>query len=215
MRTRDAEILAVKRMKKDGDLGEDVVDRVVRILSEGRVAVIPVDNVYCVVGTSIGEVGKAVERHGAAGTEAVTLIASFKMLNGIATYNKSDYDFLNRIWPGEVTVILNDLVGTNGNKVRIRYPRNRFLLNVIERLDLPVYGVTASTREKETVYRKKELVTLFRDAVDLMVIVDELCKKHPLSSLIDISGEGLMIVRTGKVSADEIKSLYFLGKADS
>ncbi len=215
MRTKDAEILAVKRMKKDGDLGGDVVDRVVGVLREGHVAVIPVDNVYCIVGTSTGEVSKAAVRHGAGGDEVVTLIASFKMLNGIAAYNKSDYDFLNRIWPGEVTVILNDLASSNGRKVQIRYPRNRFLLNVIERLDLPVYGVTAATSEKETVYRKKDLVALFRDAVDLMVIVDELCKKHPQASLIDISGEALMIVRTGKVSADEIKSLYFLGKADS
>jgi tRNA A37 threonylcarbamoyladenosine synthetase subunit TsaC/SUA5/YrdC len=214
MRTREAEILAVKRLKKDGDLGDEIVERVVAALGNGAVAMLPVDNVYYFVGRSSGDIGKAVpgKKHGAG--EVVTLISSYKMLNDIAEYSKSYYDFLNRIWPGEVTVILKDLAHGNGRTVQIRYPRNRFLLNVIDRLDMPVYGTAAATAEKETVYRKRDLVSLFRGTVDLIVIVDELCKKHPHASLIDISGEALMIVRAGKVSAEELKSLYFLGKAD-
>lgn len=214
MRTREAEILAVKRLKKDGDLSGEIVERVVAALVNGAVAMLPVDNVYYVVGRSPSDIVKVVNGKKPGAGEVETLISSFKMLNEVADYSKSDYDFLNRIWPGEVTVILNELAHGNGHKVFIRYPRNRFLLNVIEKLDVPVYGTSASTAEKETVYRKKELVSTFRGAVDLMVIVDELCKKHPHSSLIDISGEALMIVRSGKVSAEEIKSLYFLGKAD-
>ena len=214
MRTREAEILAVKRLKKDGDLSGEIVERVVAALVNGAVAMLPVDNVYYVVGRSPSDIGKVVSGKKPGTGEVVTLISSYKMLNDVAEYSKSDYDFLNRIWPGEVTVILRELAHGNGHKVFIRYPRNRFLLNVIDRLDVPVYGTSASTAEKEIVYRKKELVSTFQGSVDLMVIVDELCKKHPHASLIDISGEALMIVRAGKVSAEEIKSLYFLGKAD-
>jgi len=214
MHPREAEIIAVKRLKKDGDLGEPIVERIVAFLLEGAVSLLPVDNVYCIIGTGPEGVRRASARVRGGSCEMTTLISSYRMLDGLAVFTKSDYDFLNRIWPGEVSVILRDQENGNGHKVLIRYPKNRFLQNVIERIDGPLYCTEASTSEKETVYRKKELVGLFREVVDLILVIDELCKKHPQASVIDITGEELHIVRTGKVPAEEIKSLYFLGRAD-
>ncbi len=214
MPSNKAEIIAVKRLRKDGDLGESIVERVAASLRKGAVTLLPVDGLYCIIGADPGAVKRASSKIMGGPREITTLIASYRMLDELALYSKSDYDFMNRIWPGEVSVILREQESGNGGKVRIRYPRNRFIQSVIERMGGPLYSTGASAPNKETVYRKREIAVLFGEAVDLIVVVDELCKKHPSASVVDITGGEPHIIHAGKVPAEEIKSLYFLGGSD-
>ena len=142
------------------------------------------------------------------------LISSYKMLNGLADYSKSDYDFLNRIWPGEVTVALKGSKIKKDHKEIIRFPKNKFSLDIIERADTLIQSAIILSDKHEALYRKRDIIKYFKESVDLIVIVDELCKKHPLPTYIDIRNNALEILQEGKISAEEIKSLYFLGKAD-
>ena len=58
-------------------------------------------------------------------------------------------------------------------------------------------------------------LSLDNGAAACRLIVDEACKEHSLPSVIDITGGSVEVLYEGRVSTDEIKSLYFLGADDS
>ncbi len=214
MRTCETEIISVKRLKKDGELNHDASESIVETLREGGVVLVPVDYVYGVVCANASAVERTLGRSGYYRSEVTALIYSYMMLDDLVVYSKSDYDFLNRIWPGEVSVYMKSLHCAGPEKLKIRFPKSRFLQGILLKAERLFYYAPVMYSEIEPVYRKKALISSFSGIVDKILIIDELCKKHPLPSLVDISKNNLEILYAGKVAAEEIKSLYFLGKAD-
>ncbi|HON79225.1 MAG TPA: hypothetical protein PK544_12090 [Spirochaetota bacterium] len=214
MQSKNAEVLTIKRLKKDGSAGRDAVEKISGYLSDNHIVLVPIDNVYCVVSLSEEIIISRFGKEPFYCNNNVKLISSYKMLNGLAEYSKSDYDFLNRIWPGEVTVALKGRRIKKENIELIRFPKNKFSLDIIERAGTIIQSAILLFDNHNVVYKKRDIIKYFKESVDLIVIVDELCKKHPLPTYIDIRNNSLNILQEGKISAEEIKSLYFLGKAD-
>ncbi len=214
MQNKQSEVLIIKRLKKDGSAGRDEVEKISDYLSDNQIILAPIDNVYCLISRSEDIINARFGKSPLYCNGNVKLISSFKMLNGLAEYSKSDYDFLNRIWPGEVTVALQDRKAKKDTRELIRFPKNKFSLDIIEKADAFIHSAILLFDKNDSIYRKRDILKYFKDSVDLVVIVDELCKKHPLPTYIDIRNNSLEILFEGKISAEEIKSLYFLGKAD-
>jgi len=215
MRTKEAEIIKVKRLKKDGSIDMKIVNNVAASLRNRNIIVLPIDNIYGLLGVSEDQVKRRIsDLHPDSNEHSVRLISSFRMLNNLAHFSKFEYDFLNRIWPGEVNVILRGREEKIPDKnIIIGFPKSKFLQNIIEAVDMPL--ISSIPQGKGAVlYREKEIIKHYKDSSDLILIVEELCKKSPLSTLIDISKGELRIVYDGKLACEEIKSLYFLGKDD-
>jgi tRNA A37 threonylcarbamoyladenosine synthetase subunit TsaC/SUA5/YrdC len=196
-------------MMKEGDLQAEIIDKVVTFLKNRSVIVLPIDNIFCIAGISPTAVKKISEKLSGLKVPEICLISSFKMLTDLAEYSKSDYDFMNRIWPGEIKVILKRNGTRSLKKITIRFPISKFILNILNQLEVPLYY-----SDVPVYYRKRDIVSAYKNHVDLIVIINELCKKHTLPLVVDISEHSLKIINAGKVSTEEIKSLYFLGKAD-
>jgi tRNA A37 threonylcarbamoyladenosine synthetase subunit TsaC/SUA5/YrdC len=129
MRTKESEIITIKKLKKDGSVSRDVIVKVGESLAQNEVVVLPVDNIYGPVCISVKKLDSHTASLLASGDVRMEiLISTFRHLGDIAEFSKSDYDFLNRVWPGEVTVVLKGKKGgTYGDTVYIRHPRNRYL----------------------------------------------------------------------------------------
>ncbi len=216
MRAKETEIIKIKKLRKDGSLSNEIVEKISNALLKEDLVVLPIDNIYGVVGLTEPKVMSRIAKIRRVNTvELVHLISSFKMLNSFAHYTKCDYDFLNRVWPGEVNVILHRRNGRETKKpVVIRFPKNKFIQRVIDSVDCPLIVSKAFDKKNEILYREEEILRRFVDRVDLIIIIEELCKKYPISTLIDISEGELKIIREGKITSEEIKSLYFLDKDD-
>jgi tRNA threonylcarbamoyl adenosine modification protein (Sua5/YciO/YrdC/YwlC family) len=216
MRAKETEIIKIKKLRKDGSLSSEIVEKISNALLNEDLVVLPIDNIYGVVGLTEPKVMSRISKiRWVNKADFVHLISSFKMLNSFAHYTKFDYDFLNRVWPGEVNVILHRRNGRETKKpVTIRFPKNKFIQRVIDSVDCPLVLSKAFDKKNEILYRKEEILRRFVDRVDLIIIIEELCKKYPISTLIDISEGELKIIREGKVTSEEIKSLYFLDKDD-
>jgi tRNA threonylcarbamoyl adenosine modification protein (Sua5/YciO/YrdC/YwlC family) len=217
MPVKSSEHINIKRLKKDGSINPVVLRQTAEALRNGDLVILPVDNIYAVVGIDTPEMERRVARaSGRQKKSFVRLISSYRMLDELASFSKNDYDFLNRIWPGETTVICRKKNALSAREtIAVRFPRSRFMLSIIEEVDSPlIFANLYRSANRTCVYRKHEIIHTFGDSADLVLVIEELCRKHPFSSVIDISEASLRIVREGKVSAEEIKSLYFLSMGD-
>jgi len=216
MPLKEHEIIVLKKLKKDGSIEESIIEKAASILREGGMVVMPVDNIYGIVGMAAPEMEKKISMLiGKPNKRFVRLIANYKNLDEIARIDKFQFDFLHRLWPGEVTVILprkNDY--TKQDEIAVRIPKNKLLSLLLEYMDRPLIYSSAFRKPRKIYYKKDEIINAYRDRVDLILIIEELCKRHPVPTIINVSKEKLKIVREGKVPVEEIKSLYFLGKDD-
>ncbi len=216
MPLKEHEIIVLKKLKKDGSIEESIIEKAASILRSGGMVVMPVDNIYGIVGMATPEMEKKISKLiGKPNKRFVRLIANYRNLDEIARIDKFQFDFLHRLWPGEVTVILpkkNDY--TKQEEIAVRIPRNKLLSLLLEYMDHPLIYSSAFRKTRKIYYKKDEIINAYRDRVDLILIIEELCKRHPEPTIINVSKEKLKIVREGKVHVEEIKSLYFLGKDD-
>lgn len=208
------EIITIKKLKKDGTIDSATTKRLFEMIKGGKVVLMPVDSIYGFVSIHEQHCLALIERlTGDTDDTVIRMISSFKMLDEIANINKSDYDFLHRIWPGELIVHVDNLKN-KGRAIPVRMPKSKYQQEIIDALGRPVIYSTLLSSGGSPIYHKKDIIKTLEGKVDCLLIIEEFCKEHTLPSVLDISKGTLNILNEGRVSAEEIKSLYFLGKDD-
>jgi len=209
------EIITVKKLKKDGNLDRSITRKVADSLARGNTVLMPVDAIYGIISLMEPRSMSAVSKVTSEKEEnLVRMISSFKMLNEIAAIDKLEFDFLHRIWPGELIVHVRD-IGHKNRSIPVRMPKSKYQQEIIDHVGQPLVFSNLYNSNRSIIYRKKDFISILDGKIGLMLIIDEFCKEHTLPSVVNISEGDLMIINEGKVSAEEIKSLYFLGKDDS
>ncbi|HOP62959.1 MAG TPA: Sua5/YciO/YrdC/YwlC family protein [Spirochaetota bacterium] len=205
------EIYEIRKLKKDGSISCNHVDNVVHALRCGELFVMPVDSIYGIVGINRNDVVNSIlELSGDLHNNLEIIISNFKMLEEIAQIDKFSYDFLKRVWPGEVTVQLKSRQFRSDNCILMRMPKHKYLLDIVSGVGKPLVYMPAKSSVRKMIFNDKEIIRRFKNFCSLLLI-NEFNKIHTLPTLIDISCDKLTILNEGRVSSDEIKSLYFLG----
>ncbi len=208
------EIVFLKKLKKGGVLNSEASWKVIRSLSNGNVIAMPIDCHFGYVGAAdTGAEKKILELSEMDDSRIVRLISSFKMLEKIAVIDKFTFDFLHRVWPGDVIVKLkrkNPL--KKSDSLFVLTPKNRYILEIVETIRRPMLFVKGHSQGKFLKSSNRILISKYKKNSGLILIIDELCKEHPPPTILDLSGKELVIIQEGKISSDEIKSLYFLDK---
>lgn len=203
----NSEFITVEKLKKDGTIDSAIIKKVEAIINNGGSVVMPVD---CVFGSI--ELYAGPDIHGEEDIHEfapVVLISNFRMLEKMCDVAKPEFDFLHRIWPGEISAKIKSRHKKNSCML-IRMPRSRFVKDVIERLGRPLYFRFATERNR-AIFNEDALVKKYVSKAAMILIIEELCKEHVFPTIIDISGE-LKVLAEGRISSEEIKSLYFLEK---
>lgn len=207
------EIFNIKKLKKDGTIDPSISSRIASDIKEGKIVLMPVDMIYGLVALDTPQSRDSFTRiTGEPEERFVRMISSFKMLDEVATIDKLAFDFLHRIWPGELIVFVENL-RKKGTQISVRMPKSRYQQEIIEHVGKPLMYATFPS-SGTPLYQKKDIIKMFEGKINTLLIIDEFCKEHTHPSVVDISAGTLTIIHEGKVSGDEIKSLYFLGKDD-
>jgi len=208
------EIIIIKKLKKDGTIDSSISNRLTADIQNGNIVLMPVDMIYGLVALDTPQCRESASRIiGYDEDQFVRMISSFKMLDEVATIDKLAFDFLHRIWPGELTVYVENH-RKKGVPVSVRMPKSRYQQEIIENVGRPLINASCQLPGKQPFYLKKDLIKSYEGKIQTILIIEEFCKEHTLPSIVDISRGTLDIIHEGKVSAEEIKSLYFLGKDD-
>ncbi len=211
MRADDYRTLNLKRLKKDGSISPEYVNYISRALKGGEIFVMPVDSIYGVIGLyDNNTLCKISELSGDSEDNCEIIISNFKMLENMALVDKYVYDFLKRIWPGEVIVQLKNRNCMHKSNILMRMPKHKYILDIVNRVGHPLIYMPAKTSVRKMIYNDKDLLRRFRSKCSILMI-NEFNKSHTSPTLIDISCEKLTILNEGRVCSDEIKSLFFLG----
>ncbi|MBN2159968.1 MAG: Sua5/YciO/YrdC/YwlC family protein [Spirochaetes bacterium] len=209
------EIITIKKLKKDGTIDAAIVGSVADFIKSMKTVIMPVDSIYGVVSLLDPKCLQHVERlTGEKEDRIVRMISSFKMLDEIANINKLEFDFLHRIWPGELIVFVEDLKAIS-KSIPVRMPKGKYQQEIIDHVGRPLVYTSLLYSAGKPLYRKKDIIASFEGKADCVFIIEEFCKEHSLPSVVDISKGTLDIINEGRISAEELKSLYFLGKDDS
>jgi tRNA A37 threonylcarbamoyladenosine synthetase subunit TsaC/SUA5/YrdC len=208
------DIITIKKLKKDGTIDSAITRTLFELIKSGKVVLMPVDSIYGFVSLYEPRCMALIERlSGDTDDQVIRMISSFKMLDEIANINKTEFDFLHRIWPGELIVHVENLK-SGGKAIPVRMPKSKYQQEIIDTVGRPLIYATLLDPNGKPIYLKKDIIKILDGKIDCLLIIEEFCKEHTLPSVLDISKGTLNILNEGRVSAEEIKSLYFLGKDD-
>ncbi len=203
--------LNLKKLKKDGSIPLEQVEVISRTINYGGLFIFPIDSIYGLVGLYSDEIaGKIIELTGESSDNLEVVISNFKMLEEIAVVEKSIYDFLRRIWPGEVIVQLKNRECSLNSNFLMRMPRHKYVLDIINAVGKPLYYLPLKTPARKMILNDKNILKQFKDICPILLI-EEFLKDHTSPTLIDVSCNNIVILNEGRVCAEEIKTLYFLG----
>ncbi len=210
---KNDDVIIVKKLKKDGSVDVDILHRIIDVLQKNGIVILPVDSQYEIVGIANTVVEHKLKALIKSKTKKfVRLIASFKMLESLATVTKFQYDFFHRIWPGEVTAIVPCKENIS-QEIALRFPKAKFVHEIIEAIGQPLFATNILRLTKGS-NKHSDIIRVFGKKVDAIVIIEELCKRHPRPTLISLFNGKLKILREGKISSEEIQSYYYLGSCD-
>lgn len=187
------------------------VDAVVELLLEGNVVAFPTDTVY----------GLAVIYEHEAALEALklskgrpenkpipTMVANIAQMEKIAIVDEHARKLAEAFMPGAFTIILKkqpELPAyiTNGfDTIGIRMPDDPFVLAVIEQCGKPLLVTSANLSGEETGTKDTQVLSQLDGRIDAIVMGEAGGKVA--STIVDLSKDEPVIVRSGPIAEEEI-----------
>ena len=120
---------------------------------------------------------------------------------------------VERYWPGGLTLILRklpfvpDWITAGGSTVAVRIPDHPVTLNLIRELGKPLIGTSANLSGLPSATSAEEVRAQLGNAIDF-VLDGGICSGGIESTVVDVTGKVIAILREGAVSRDEIEECF-------
>jgi len=188
-------IFSMRILKNDlKNLSAEQIDLIVDYLKRGKVIVYPTDTVYGLGcdARNVNAIKRINKIKGKKGNKPLLiLISDFKMLKKYCFASPPQTDYLKKIWPGPVTVILKrrpilpkELTG-GLNSLAARLPENDFLIKIIDKVGWPIVSTSLNKKGEKPLTNMLNLEKHFKHLPDLVIDAGE-CKRTKPSRLMDI-----------------------------
>lgn len=163
--------------------------RAVKAIREGKVVVCPTDTVYGLVCDVTNK--KAVEKlfkikKRSRRKPVPIFVKDIKMAKKLAQISPEQEEFLNKVWPGKVTVVLKS---KNKGKIGLRIPNHNWLLSLAKQLKRPLTGTSANISGKPPSTKIREVLRQLKNQKykpDLVIDAGNLKLSNP-SRVIDLT----------------------------
>lgn len=144
------------------------------------------------------------------------IVKDMEMAKKIACIDSKVEKFLNRIWPGPITVILKKkdiipyILTGNGETIGIRIPKSDFISKLAESLDFPITATSANISGENNLLDSNEIIEKFSNcefSPDLFIDYGEI-KNFTASTIVDLSSGTPKILREGIVGKRKIQEVF-------
>ncbi len=208
----------------DGTKDErDLVHRAVEALVEGKLVAFPTETVYGVAASALheGAVDRLLRVKGRLPGHPLTLAVKGydEALDYCPDMSPVGQRLARRCWPGPVTLVLDghhedSLAGRLPASVRaavspsgqlgFRVPDHRFVLSALRLLPGPIALTSANRGGQAEAITGTEVAEALGDDIDL-ILNDGPCKYGQASSVVQVAGNRLQVLRQGVVSESALR----------
>jgi len=198
------EILKLEREK----LSELLVV-VVRDLRKGKVIAIPTDTIYGLIadasnGKAVTKVFKIKKRPES--KVFPVFVKDIKMAKKFAKIDKRQEEFLKKYWPGKVTVVLErkgrkKIYGVEKKTIGLRIPDSKIINAIISKIKRPLVQTSVNISGQPSINDPEKISEIFlgKKFKPDLIIDDGPIKEGLRSTLVDLTGEELKILREGAI----------------
>ena len=138
------------------------------------------------------------------------MVKSTAEIQKYAVINEVTQRVIDAFMPGSITILVQvkensvpDYVTHNSNIIGIRVPTNKEAKLLLEEVDVPLLVPSANRSGDKPALNSKEIEEIFGSEIDA-IITGESEKQQP-STIVDLTGEEIKVVREGPISLDEIQ----------
>ncbi len=184
----------------------EFVEKLSNLLRMGKVIICPTDTVYGLICDATNE--KAVEKifkikKRPKGKPISIFVKDIKMAKKFAIINKKQDEFLKKVWPGAVTLVLKprkDLpknIYQGKNTIGVRVPDYKLILNLSDKIKRPLAESSANISGKPASTKIKEVLNQFKKGKflpDLVLDAGNLNSSKP-SIVVDLTTSEPKILR--------------------
>lgn len=199
------------RVLKLNEVSERVlIAQVTEILEDGGIVVLPTDTVYGIVGDARNEraIKKIFTIKKRAPEKALPIfVKDITQARQLAYISDNKVRFLEKVWPGSVTVILHHKeklpqILTGGfDTIGIRMPDSSFLLRLVGRLNAPLVQSSANVSLKPPAKNVEEIRDYFGGSkTEPDLVIDGGKIDGQPSTVVDFTGKYPIVRRAGIVT---------------
>ena len=137
------------------------IERLVKVINDGEIAVIPTDTVYGIIGdaTNVDVIHKIYEvKKRDYSKPLILMVSSIGMLEKyVSEISELERQLIDKYWPGKLTILfkkndkVNELITSGSKLVGIRYPDNKEIIELIKRVDKPLISTSCNISSKDVI----------------------------------------------------------------
>lgn len=185
------------------------IERLVELINNGNIAVVPTDTVYGIIGdaTSVDVIHKVYEvKKRDYSKPLILMVSSVDMLEKyVLEINDIEKKLIDKYWPGKLTILfkknnnVDDLITSGSNLVGIRYPDNKELNEVMDKLDKPLISTSCNISSKDVITS----IDMLEEDIGKYVsyIYDGGILGDTSSTIVKVNGNKIEILRDGELSS--------------
>ena len=183
----------------------------VELFHSGKVFIYPTDTIYGLGGNPLDDLvvkrineikGRDEKKH------FIWLLSDIeKVLNYAEIVNENHLEFLQKIWPAPVTVILN--LNERTKKVAkqetaaIRIPQNDFCLKLLKEISRPLISTSVNRSGNDPINQIEKIINDFSQDVETIFFSSQ-AQGNVYSTIIDLTSEQPKLIREGSIKFVEL-----------
>lgn len=148
-------------------------------------------------------------------TPSLVFVSNLEMLRSITCdLHPLIHRVTERIWPGDLTVKVEPRLDLSrklvkrmsrpDNKIGVRVPASTVARKIVDTFNGPVLVSSANVEKKKGAYSLAQVRKNFAQHLDLFFYAGDLTDT-PHSTVVDVKNEAVVILRPGRLSAEEIE----------
>ena len=185
------------------------IGKLVDLINNGNIAVVPTDTVYGIIGdaTNIDVIHKVYEvKKRDYSKPLILMVSSIDMLEKyVLEVNDIEKKLIDRYWPGKLTILLkknnniDDLITSGSELVGIRYPDNKELNELMDKLNKPLISTSCNISSKEVITS----IDMLEEDISKHVsyVYDGGILSDTSSTIVRVNGDKIEIIRDGELSS--------------
>lgn len=131
------------------------------------------------------------------------MLASKADIEHYAVLTKRDRKIIEAFMPGDITIVLKSK--EDAQTIGIRVPDDAFVCELIRQCQTPLFVTSANKSHQPSALTDQEVMEQLAGRIDM--VVEGRCQSGQASSVVDLSQEGIKILRQGRITLEMIEEV--------